>query len=244
MRTRNAEIQRVAVATVVSDQRQPTRVAGRKRPQLQLRYSHPRRADARRSCKPAFLHRKNRFFADKRRTATRAGGVSPPWFASATPPAFVSTPPAVPRDFAEAFLQVRFPNTHGGLTPAALVNVRFCIAKIVFSPTNVRSAPRAGGVSPPWPLHARRSCECAFVHRKNRFFADKNVRTATRAGGVNPPWVRYWACAGVHEHTAGSPPRLCGSVPASALPLHARRADGRWTKASATAIALLIPTAG
>jgi hypothetical protein len=29
---------------------------------------------------------------------------------------------------------------HGGLTPAALVNVRSCIAKILFSPTNTRTA--------------------------------------------------------------------------------------------------------
>jgi hypothetical protein len=29
---------------------------------------------------------------------------------------------------------------HGGLTPAALVNVRSCIEKIVFSPANFRTA--------------------------------------------------------------------------------------------------------
>jgi hypothetical protein len=154
-------------------------------------------------------------------------------------------------------------HTHGGLTPAALVNVRSCIAKIVFSPTNVRTAPRAGGVSPPWsafrtrvrtpkftalPLQpwfptsaqltrvagrkrpqlqlryshprradARRSCECAFVHRKNRHFSP-TVHREPRAGGVSPPWVRYCDSTGVREHTAGSLPRLCGSVPASALP--------------------------
>jgi hypothetical protein len=38
------------------------------------------------------------------------------------------------RDFAAAYLQVHFPNTHGGLTCAALVNVRFCTAKIVILP--------------------------------------------------------------------------------------------------------------
>jgi hypothetical protein len=135
---------------------------------LQPRYSHPRRAHARRSCEPAFVHRKNRFFTGKRsHPHTRAGGVSPPWFATATAPAFASTPPAVSRDFAEArpasaltshprradarrscelrsdrknrFSPARFvrncncvTHTHGGLTPAALVNLRSCIAKIVF----------------------------------------------------------------------------------------------------------------
>jgi hypothetical protein len=56
-----------------------TPVAERTRPQLQLRYSHPRRADARRSCARAFVHRKNRFSPANVRTAPRAGGVSPPW---------------------------------------------------------------------------------------------------------------------------------------------------------------------
>jgi hypothetical protein len=158
------------------------------------------------------------------RTATRAGGVSPPFFRRQTfalqpergalLPAFVSIPPAVSRAPA-AFLQMRFLHHggltpaalgaavrrteieafrkcvslhHGGLTPAALVSVRSCIAKIVFSPTN--------------------------------------VRTATRAGGVSPPWVRYCDCTGVREHTAGSLPRLCGCVPANAFP-PPRRANAR-----------------
>jgi hypothetical protein len=56
------------------------------------------------------------------------------------------------------------------------LDVRLCIAKIVFSPTD--------------------------------------VRYATRAGGVSPPWVRYRDCTNACEHTDGSLPRLCGSVPA------------------------------
>jgi hypothetical protein len=68
------------------------------------------------------------------------GASAPRGFATATAPAFVSTPTAVSRDFAEAPLQVRLPNIHGGLTPAALVDVRSCIGKIVFSPANVRTA--------------------------------------------------------------------------------------------------------
>jgi hypothetical protein len=218
-----------------------TPVAGRKRPQLQLRYSYPRRADARRSCEPAFVHRKNRFFAGKRSHRTKSGGRKPP-VGNKTPPALqiataylrrmrlrwlpllllgpvlqirnrfsattcvratrsgwrepavvsqtrfsaatslcraeATRKPSVPNTVAtattpagsparrrqspatlrQAFLQARFPNTHGGLTPAALVNVRSCIAKIVFSPTNVRNCnTRAGGVSPPWDVLGMRT---------------------------------------------------------------------------------------
>ena len=34
----------------------------------------------------------------------------------------------------------------------------------------------------------RRSWECAFLNRTNRFFADKRSQLNTRAGGVSPPW--------------------------------------------------------
>jgi hypothetical protein len=45
------------------------------------RFTHPRRADDRRSCERAFVHRKRRHFAGDRAPckAPRAGGVSPPW---------------------------------------------------------------------------------------------------------------------------------------------------------------------
>jgi hypothetical protein len=44
------------------------------------RFCTPRRANARRSCAHAFVHRKNRYFAGGHSHAnTRAGGVSPPW---------------------------------------------------------------------------------------------------------------------------------------------------------------------
>jgi hypothetical protein len=184
-----------------------TPVAERKRPQSQLRYSHPRRADARRSWERAFVHRKNRFSPTNTRAAPRAGGVSPPWETKhrcksqphsfddmrlrrllllllgpvlqiAT--AFLQRPACVQPGaagvsqpwFQETHLQRQHRNcrteangrwsvhehrcncvthTHGGLTPAALVNVR-------------------------------------FVHRKNRFFAGKHSHCNVRAGGVNPPW--------------------------------------------------------
>jgi hypothetical protein len=61
MRTRNGQIHRIAVADAVcKPRRADVRGVGRKHSQLQRRYSHPRRADARRSCGYAFVHRKNR----------------------------------------------------------------------------------------------------------------------------------------------------------------------------------------
>jgi hypothetical protein len=45
-------------------------------------YKRPRRADARRSCGHAYVHRKNRFFVGGHSHGNRrAGGVSPPWSA-------------------------------------------------------------------------------------------------------------------------------------------------------------------
>jgi hypothetical protein len=72
-------------------------------------------------------------------------------------------------------------NSHGGLTPAALVNVRLCIAKGVISPATGRravhqergaSAPR--GTDPPLRI--------GNAHRR------RYVAHATRSGGVSPPW--------------------------------------------------------
>jgi hypothetical protein len=61
MRTRNGQIHRIAVADAVCNPRRAeVRGVERKHSQLQRRYSHPRRADARRSCGCAFVHRKNR----------------------------------------------------------------------------------------------------------------------------------------------------------------------------------------
>jgi hypothetical protein len=65
--TRNAEIHRIAPADAVcKPRRADVRGVGRKHSQLQRRYSHPRRADARRSCGYAFVHRKNRRYSGRR----------------------------------------------------------------------------------------------------------------------------------------------------------------------------------
>jgi hypothetical protein len=100
--------------------------------------TEPRRADARRSCECAFLRECRYFSADGRR-APGAAGVSQPWHADVlSPGTAIASASALPN--------------LGGLTPAALVNERMCIAQVAVSPANVRTAepPRAGGVSPPW----------------------------------------------------------------------------------------------
>jgi hypothetical protein len=79
------------------------------------------------------------------------GASAPRGFTTATAPAFVSAPMAVSRDFAEAFLQVRFPNTHGGLTNVAPGRTCVCASqKSFFAGGYSHTNRRAGGVSPPW----------------------------------------------------------------------------------------------
>jgi hypothetical protein len=81
------------------------------------------------------------FTENEHRSLHQERGTSAPrGFATATAPAFVGTAMVVCRDFAAAYLQVHFPNSHGGLTPAALVGVRFCIAKgVIFTENEHRS---------------------------------------------------------------------------------------------------------
>jgi hypothetical protein len=76
---------------------------------------------------------------------------------------------------------------HGGLTPAAFVHVRFCIAKIVFSPANVRSAPRAGGVSQPWC--GKRMCGAKRNHSAKNDHRCKRESEPRRADAH-----RSWLC--------------------------------------------------
>jgi hypothetical protein len=168
-----------------------TPVAGRKRPQLQLRYSHPRRAHARRSCECAFLHRKNRFFADKRSHCNKSGGRKPP------------VGNKTPLQIATAYLR--------------------------------RYAPAAAVVAAAWP----------GVANRNRFSATTCVR-ATRSGWRKPAVVSRNALAAATSQLSrrGEWSAVCTRTPLQ-LRYRPRRADaGRWTKASAIAIALLTPTAG
>ena len=74
--------------------------------------------------------------------------------------------------------------------------------------------------------YARRSCACAFVHRKSRNSVGRRTAREQERGGVSPPWFRYRVCTGVRQHTVGSLPRLCESVLANA-PAEPRRAHAR-----------------
>jgi hypothetical protein len=158
-----------------------TPVSERKRPQLQLRYSYPRRADARRSWECAFVHRTNRFFADKCSPCTKSGGRKPP------------VGYKTPLQIATAFLQ----QSARGQPGAADVSQPWFEKRACSGNTAIVAQRRPVGglctdtlataLPDPRRADARRSWECAFVHRTNRFFADKRSQLNTRAGGRKPP---------------------------------------------------------
>ena len=70
---------------------------------------------------------------------TRSGGRKPPWTLF-----HIRTRSAEVHCICRHRLQY-----HGGLTPAALVNMRSPIAKIAFLPADARTATRSGGRKPP-----------------------------------------------------------------------------------------------
>jgi hypothetical protein len=71
--------------------------------------------------------------------------------------------------------------THGGLTPAALVNVRLCIPKIAIRPTHGRYySTRSGGRKPPV---ANTACRCSETHICNRVRTCNQERSASAPRG-------------------------------------------------------------
>jgi hypothetical protein len=138
--------------------------------------TQPRRADARRSCERAFLHRERRYFHGERTpfTAPGAGGVSPPWDLLG--------------------MRTRNGQNHRIATADAVCNPqradgRHCCSSVRLLPANDPFLQHAIGITQPRRADARRSCGCAFVHRKNRHsFRRTIVATAPGAGGVSPPW--------------------------------------------------------
>jgi len=108
----------------------------------------------------------------------------------------------------------RVMRTTAGLRPPLLLLCVRASQKAVFHRRTIVLQSRAGGVSPPWNVpsareleapkfvalelqtgftnprraHARRSCYCAFVHRKRRYFTGERSCSNTRARGVSPPW--------------------------------------------------------
>jgi hypothetical protein len=137
-------------------------------------------------------------------TGPRAGGVSPPWSRSRLCSGKRNHSTKITRRCRCVF------RYHGGLTPAALVNARSCIAKIVFSPTNVRIATRAGGVSPPWETKRRCKSQPLFC---NDLRACNQERLAQASRGFG----NTLAAASSHLSRRGDPPAVCTRTP---LQLH------------------------
>jgi hypothetical protein len=76
------------------------------------------------------VHRECRYFSADRHRATGAAGVSQPWWANVLGRGKT-------RAIADAF------RSHGGLTPAALANVRLCTVNVViFQPTGTAQQER------------------------------------------------------------------------------------------------------
>jgi hypothetical protein len=71
---------------------------------------------------------------------------------------------------------------HGGLTLAALVNMRSPIAKIAFLPADARTATRSGGRQPPV---VRQPC----LQGRFRTRSPRPSHRQPGAGGVSPPWI-------------------------------------------------------
>jgi hypothetical protein len=188
---------RVCANVFPQPRRADVRGAGRNRPQLQRRYSQPRRADTRCSCACAFLHRKNRILpANDRCNSARSGGRQPPrGFATATAPAFLGTATLVT------------PSLTG-----TLFEQRCCKCISI-------------GITQPRRADARRSCERAFLHRKRRYFhGERTPFTAPGAGGVSPPWCRCTRTQRRPAHTIGGAADNRARVCVNVFP-QPRRAD-------------------
>jgi hypothetical protein len=124
-----------------------------------VRIPQPRRANARRSWERAFVHRECRFSLRTNVVQQGAAGVSQPWYAD---------PVAIAL------------HRHGGLTPAALANVRLCIAKGVIWPvTGHRAWRQERGASAPRGKHP--------PLRIGKAYRRRCVAHATSSGGCKPP---------------------------------------------------------
>jgi hypothetical protein len=173
----------------------------------------------------AFVHRKNRFSSADVRHATQERGALAP---RGTYQRECNGDPHIHRrrsaEQARLRLRKRVSHAHGGLTPAALVSARDeCPRTCAVSVLQARY-PHHGGLTPA-ALERR-----AFVHRKNRFFADKRSRSNTRAGGVSPPWELLTPIQRRFPHTPSAVPRT--STLASAQRLCERVCPGAPTAGS------------
>jgi hypothetical protein len=145
--------------------------------------TEPRRADARRSCKRAFVYRTSRSFTGKcpHRRTTKSGGRKPPVVtinANATA-IRTHTVGGVPNNRARVCANM-FPTPTAGSRPPLLVAYTAAAADRRFRFARTLRYPRRAD--------ARRSCECAFVHRECRYFS-VDGRHAPGAAGVSQPWL-------------------------------------------------------
>ena len=116
-----------------------------------VRFTEPRRADTRRSCERAFVHRECRYFSGDWRRASRSGWRKPA----------VAHHPIVRGECNHSAKTDRHcrcgsPN-HGGLTRDALFGQAFVHRKNRYSPTNVRSATQERGALAPRGVNPRAS---------------------------------------------------------------------------------------
>jgi len=210
---------------------------------LQVRYPHPRRAHARRSCERAFVHRKNRFSPANVRTATQERGRKPPvatLHGSTTTenhgkPALVQQSPLC-GTAGRHCTEVREHTTGGlrrlcGTVPASALPtptagsrpplLRTCVRasqKSFFAGKRSLCNTRAGGVSP--PVEAKRRC-------KSQPRISDDMRAFTKSGGRKPPVFSLDANAtAIGTRTLGGLPNNRACVCATSFP-HPRRADAR-----------------
>jgi hypothetical protein len=73
-----------------------------------------------------------------------------------------------------------------------------------YSPSIIRCALQARPGSEPRRAHARRSCACTFVHRKNRFLCWRTSASQYKSGGRKPPVVTITVNAtAIRTYTVG-----------------------------------------
>jgi len=156
------------------------------------------------------VHRKNRNLIGERSTRNRerrasAGRGAGTGSAKALPRLFGRLPPVC----WGTLLQSRPPN-HSGLTPAALVHVRLCIAKIAISSARDLHATRSGARQPAVRIRRHicngvrrrivgsrvRGSAIVFATAIPHIFADRHRAANPRAAGVSSPWCAIIALAG------------------------------------------------
>jgi len=99
----------------------------------------------------AFVHRESRFFTVERTPRTRSGGREP---AVADGRCTCRGNSAIVRETADGVpanaIAIAVAQPRGVYAPRSWLYTRLCSAKVAFSPSSERRAPRAPGVSPPW----------------------------------------------------------------------------------------------